>query len=302
MTRGAIMESPGRDSQGSRAESWIALGLCAAVLVAGVLKHLAKGPGYADAFAPHWLPLAAVAFAAAGVVRLGSRPLWLRVQRALRWPGVLLMMWAASGLPLDLLRLPGLIGIRLMPPGIDWPGLVTRTLALAATVVLARLALARPADAGSTRPATWYGYAAFVLALPYPVLRTFWALGWTPGLAWPGAAGRGFAPLVLAVPWLAAAALSLLLVSPSRFLPRRLLLAAGWFATAAVATIGPAACWSLVRALAAGANPRLGGIALWVFALFYGSWFFWAIAAGAATRSYQLRSAGDDSRRTPSFG
>jgi hypothetical protein len=29
----------------------------------------------------------------------------------------------------------------------------------------------------------------------------------------------------------------------------------------------------------------------WVFGLFYGSWFLWAIAAAAATRSYQVRSA-----------
>ena len=35
----------------------------------------------------------------------------------------------------------------------------------------------------------------------------------------------------------------------------------------------------------------LGGIAFWVFGLFYGSWLLWAIAAGVATRSYQLRSA-----------
>jgi hypothetical protein len=30
---------------------------------------------------------------------------------------------------------------------------------------------------------------------------------------------------------------------------------------------------------------------MWVPGLFYGSWLLWPIAAGAATRSYQLRSA-----------
>ena len=74
-------------------------------------------------------------------------------------------------------------------------------------------------------------------------------------------------------------------------MPRRLLLAAGWSATAIVAMIGPAACWSLVTTLVAGGDPGLQGIAIWVFGLFYGSWLLWAIAAGAATRSYQLRSA-----------
>ena len=104
---------------------------------------------------------------------------------------------------------------------------------------------------------------------------------------WPGAAGRGWA----SIPWLLAAALSLLLVPTWRWMPRRLLLAAGWFATAVVAMIGPAACWSLVSALVGGRDLGLEGIATWVLGLFYGSWLLWAIAAGAATRSYQLRSA-----------
>jgi hypothetical protein len=166
-------------------------------------------------------------------------------------------------------------------------------LALAAAIVLAHLALARPAAPASTRASAWYGYAAFVLALPYPVLRTWWALGGTLGLMWPGAAGHGFTPWLACIPWLLAAVLSLLLVPTWRSLrvPRRLLLAAGWSATAVVAMIGPAACWSLVTKLAVGGDLGLEGIAAWVPCLFYGSWLLWAIAAGAATRSYQLHSA-----------
>jgi len=279
------MESQSGQSRG-RTEPWMALVLCTAVLAARALEHLVRSrPAYAQTFAPYWLPLAAVGLAAAGIIRLNGRPRWLRVQRALLWGGLLLMVWAANGLPFDLLRLTPLI-----PLGVDWPGLATRTLALAAAVVLARLALARPAAPASTRAATWYGYAAFVLALPYPVLRTWWALGGTPGLMWPGAAGRGWAPWLLAIPWLLAAALSLLLVSTWRWMPRRLLVAAGWSATAVVAMIGPAACWALVTAVVSGRDPE-SGIAIWVFGLLYGSWLLWAIAAGAATRSYQLRSA-----------
>ena len=75
-------------------------------------------------------------------------------------------------------------------------------------------------------------------------------------------------------------------------MPRRLLLVAGWSATAIVAMIGPAACWSLVTQLLAGSDRGPGGIAIWVFGLFYGSWLLWAIAAGAATHSYHLRTAG----------
>ncbi len=276
-----------------RVEAWSALALCIAVVGAWVLEQFVPNRlTYAEPFAPDWLPLAAAGFAAAGLILRPNRsPRWLRLRRALRWSGLLAMVWTANGLPLDLFRAAGLI-----PLGVDWPGLLTRALALAAAVALARLALAGPPDPASTREvratrvASWYGYAALGFALPYPALRTWWALGGTPGLAWAGAAGEGFVPWLFSIPWLLAAALSLLLVSPRHRLPRRLLLTAGWFATAIVATVGPAACWSLVSALVAGETGS-GGIATWVFGLFYGSWLLWAIAAGAATRSYQLRSA-----------
>jgi hypothetical protein len=74
-------------------------------------------------------------------------------------------------------------------------------------------------------------------------------------------------------------------------MPRRLLLLAGWSATAMVAMVGPAACWSLMTRLVEGDDLGISGIATWVLGLFYGSWLLWAIAAGAATRSYQLRTA-----------
>jgi hypothetical protein len=56
--------------------------------------------------------------------------------------------------------------------------------------------------------------------------------------------------------------------------------------------IGPAACWSVVTQLIAGSLSAPEGMKIWVPCLFYCSWFLWAIAAGAATRSYQLRTAG----------
>lgn len=270
----------------SSAARWTALALCAAVLAAATLAPLvASRPTSAKAFVPTWIPAVAAGLAAAGLVRWPGRPRWPRVRRALIWSGLLVMMWAASGLPLHLLRLTPL-----MPFPVDWPGLVTKSLALAAALALARLALARPATSASPRAAASFGYAAFVLALPYPVLRTCWAMGSTIGLARPGAAGQGWAPWLIGIPWLLAAALSILLVSTPRWMPRRLLLTAGWTATAIVAMIGPAACWALVTAMMGGGWSPPAGIATWVFGVFYGSWFLWAIAAGAATRSYQLRT------------
>jgi hypothetical protein len=205
------------------------------------------------------------------------------------------MLWAANGLPFDLLTAAGLVGHRtadgaIVLASVYWPGLATRAMALAAGVVLARLALARPTSPASIRAPAWYGYAAFSLALPYPVLRLHWAMGGTAGLMWPGAAGSGWEPMLIAIPWVLAAVLSLLLVSPRRWVPRRLLLGAGWSATLIVAMIGPAALWALIRAVVDG-RTGIDGIETWVVALFYGSWFLFAIAAGAATRSYQVRSA-----------
>jgi hypothetical protein len=204
------------------------------------------------------------------------------------------MVWVANGLPFDLLTMAGLIGDPATgrAANVYWQGLATRTLALAAAVVLAHLVLARSAADASARAAKWYGYAAFVFALPYPVLRLHWAFGGMLGLDRPGAGGKGYAPLLFAIPFVLAAALSLLLVSPRRWKPRWLLLTAGWTATAILAMIGPAACWVLVTMLASGRDPgtRDIGMAVWVPCLFYSSWFLLAIAEGAATRSYQLRS------------
>lgn len=281
------MESRSSHLLGSRAEPWIGLALCAAVVAGWTMEHLIPNrPTYAQIFAPDWLPLAAAGLAAAGMLPLDDTRFSLRVQRALRWSGLLLMVWAANGLPLDVLRVAGLI-----PLGVDWPGLATRALALLAAIMLARLALAIPAVPASAQTATWYGYAAFGLALPYPLLRTHWALGGTVGLLWPGAAGEGWAPWLASIPWLVAAALSLFMVSPPRWMPPRLLVVGGWSATAVVAMIGPAGCWALVAALASGGDTVSGGIEFWVFALFYGSWLLWAVAAGAAARAYQLRHA-----------
>jgi hypothetical protein len=281
---------------GRTAEPLVGPALCAGVLLGWAWEQLVPNPDGPQAFAPDWLPLAAAGFAAAGIVPLVGTSRWLRVQRVLRWTGLVLMVWAANGLPFDLLTAAGLMGHRtasgaIVLSSVYWPGLATRALALAAVVVLARLALARPAALASNQPATWYAYAAFLLALPYPVLRVHWALGGTFGLESPGAAGQGWEPLLIAIPWVLAAALSLLLASPPHWVSRRLMLAAGWSATAIVAMIGPAAFWSFISAFATERATASSEIEFWVFGLFYGSWFLFAMACGAATRSYQVRSA-----------
>lgn len=274
-------------------EAWAALALCVSLFASGLARLLLSSPpAYARSFAPEWLPLIAATVAAAAIVvsltdrqRRPAPPL-------LGFTALLLLLWTASGLPLDLLRVASLLAPGLMPPGVDWPGLVTRLLALAALVVLAHYTFRRSTSSSAPAPATrWYGYAALGLALVYPALKTWWALGGDFGLRWPGADGLAgsFALWLPAVPWLLAAALSLLLVQAPRWMPRRLMLVAGWSATVIVAMVGPAAFWSVVPGQITG-DVDYGAMAGWVYGLVYGSWFLWALAAAAATRSYQSRS------------
>lgn len=278
---------------GYGAGQWVAIALSAIVFIVSVFEKLVfSRPPSARPFGPAWLPIAASLVAIAGVCRLNSRPQWFRFQRALLWIGLLLMVWAANGIPFDLLNLTGLI--RDPETGthaaVDWQGMMMRILALAATVALARIALARPPVSEYKRPAAWYGYAAFAVALPYPVIRTIWAFGGMLGLSIPGAGGVGFIPWLACIPWLLAAALSLLLVTTSGWKPRRFLLISGWTATTIVAMVGPTACWTLISQMVSHHLNSVPGMSLWVPCLFYGSWFLWPIIACAATRSYQLRS------------
>jgi hypothetical protein len=280
------MATPTDRQPGTRAEPWIGAALCVATAAAWSAGQLVPDRlTYADIFAPTWLPLVA-AGAGLTAILLPHVPAAAAIRSPMRWAGLLLLVWAANGLPIDLFRAVGLI-----PLGVDWPGLGTRALAMAAAVVLGRTVLAGLFTSPAAHPATWYAYAAFLLALPYPLLRTHWVLGGSLGLLWPGAAGTGIEAWLPSIPFVMAAALSLLLASPREWIPRRPLVLAGWSATAVVAMVGPAACWALVSTLATGGDTGFEGIALWVPALFYGSWLLWAIAAAAATRSYQVRSA-----------
>lgn len=288
------LEMPRRKGITERAldhtETWVALVLCGAVLVAALVQPLIPGrPTYAAVFAPDWTGIAAAilgGLAATASLR-GNRPPSLP-QRVLAWSACLLLTWASGGLLLDLLRVVGLI-----PLGVDVPGTVTRALALAATVVLAHLTLFRAPREPRGQPPGWFGWVACVFALPYPLLKTWWALGGTLGLTGGGVGDELAGSFVLwlpSVPFVLAAVLSLLLVPAWRRIPRWLLLTAGWVATATAANVGPAACWALVAATLSG-SPGPEGMATWVTPLFYGSWLLFAFAIGAATRSYQLRSA-----------
>ena len=270
-------------------EQWIIVALCVAVTIAWASQNFIF-IDHSKPSSPLWLPVVAAILGVLGIVRL--TPKFERLWKAMYLTGLLLMVWAANKVIFDFFAMTGTLG----DPAtggrahVDWPGTISRVLALAAAVALARHSLKAPAT-GSKPPASWYGYAAFVLALPYPLLRIIWAFGGTPGITRPGAAGEGFAPLIFAIPWILAAIVSLLLVSPQKWMPRRLLLVAGWTATAIVASIGPVAFWTMIKLSLSGEVRLKQDMAEWIFWLFYTSWFLWAIAGFAATRSYQLRTS-----------
>ena len=273
-------------------ESWFAVALCITVMGAWAIQNFIF-IDHSKPSSPVWLPPTASMLAILGIMGLSTA--WEQLWRAIYMIGLLFMIWAANKLLFDFLTMTGTFGDPTtgQPARVDWPGMISRLTAFAAAVVLARNVLKVPA-AGSRTPASWYGYAAFILALPYPLLRVIWAFGGTLGITRPGAAGEGFQPLIIAIPWILAAILSLLLVSPRKWIHRRLLLFAGWTATAIVASIGPAAFWSVIKILTSGDNMTKGDINFWFFSLFYTSWFLWAIAGFAATRSYQLRTKKQD--------
>ncbi len=274
-------------------EQWTVVALSIATLAAWVFQNFIFS-GDTKIVSPVWLQPAAAVLAAVGIIKFSGGE---RVWKVIYMTGLLFMVWAANKVLFDFLTMAGLIGDPAtgQRAHVDWPGTISRILAFAAAVLLTRHTLKAPAS-GSERPAVWYGYAAFIVALPYPLFRIIWALGGTPGITHPGAAGEGFEPVIIAIPWILAAILSLLLVSPRKWKPRKFLLLAGWTATAIVASIGPIALWSMISGIFLGEGQSKGDIAAWVFCMFYTSWFLWAIFGFAATRSYQLRSTTESSR------
>jgi hypothetical protein len=279
-----------KEQQNNKLWQWVVLAFSITTLVLRLVLH--QSPAQPHPLVPTWLLPGLALICVSAVVYSDSRPKWLRFKQSMLWFSLLLTLWIANKLPFDLLYLSGLIRnpSTNMPPPVDWPGFVTRSFAFISVIILARLALARPNNIAASKPAIWYGYAAFALALPYPVIRILWAFGVMLGLSIPGAGGVGFSPLLFAIPWMLAAILSLLLVYPRRWKPRRFLLVSGWIATAIVAMIGPIAVWTIISGILSHNLEGPPGMAMWVPCLFYTSWFLWAIAAAAATRSYQLRS------------
>ncbi|QUH00219.1 hypothetical protein HUO13_04810 [Saccharopolyspora erythraea] len=201
----------------------------------------------------------------------------------------------------------------------DWPMAVTRALALVAAILLFRalvryrrralaqcLGCGRNPTAPPVEQRLWLGYAGFLFGLPYPLLKTHWALGGTIGLDHSDLARDGFTRGWLVVPAaLVGLVLSLALVHrwgrvwprwvpglAGKATPRGLLLFGGWFGSGLLLTMGLPAAVQMLGVAGAPAPRPIEGMHAWPSMVFYGSWLLWGLLLTPATRSYQLRTRG----------
>jgi hypothetical protein len=285
--------------------SWAALIASALTLLSFESRQILPR-GYLLFEIPHWATPLAAAAGALGAVLLMSE---LRARRALvtiNGAAVLLLLWAASGILFDLARLLGLLGV-----AVDWPMFATRAFALTSAILLVRAMLRRVRElAGRCErcggpaepPARWLGYLGVLFALPYPVIKTNWALGGTIGLDYPDPARDGFTSGWLVVPAaLIGIVLSFALVHRwgriwprwvprlvGRPTPRGLLLFGGWFGTGLLLTMGPAGLAALITdALTGQWSASIDGMHYWPAPLFYVSWLCWGLVLGPAVYQYQ---------------
>jgi hypothetical protein len=295
---------------GGRRSPWVVLVACTATMVAAVVDAQTAGKEYTKGFAPSWVTMLAVVSGAFAVLAAQG---WLRGRRAPRqvvlaagWFGCVLLLWTAGGVVLDALRALAVLGVPGLPPVVDWPGFVTRSLAFGTAALLARTVLAYqrtsrggcprcgrdPASPAQTR--AWLGYAVGVLAVPYPLLKVYWALGGTiAATAIAGTSVEGF-PIGEIVGFSVVALVGLALTAPwGRIVPRWALLPAGWVPTGALVTMGALAGFgSLAQALKIVEGPARVDDGGWIVTVVYGSWLLLGLTLGGATLAYQQRTRG----------
>ncbi|WTX00762.1 hypothetical protein OG216_45800 (plasmid) [Streptomycetaceae bacterium NBC_01309] len=279
-----------------------------------------------------WLPPAVTLLGLAAAVLLASpRRLALVSRRRVITAGVLvavLLAVVSGGLAVDVIRLLGSVfDVEGFGGGVDWPGLVARATGLLAVVTLAVAVFryarvsgpgcdtcGRPVDGPQPEPKVWVGYLAAAFALPYPLLKTAWALGATIGL------NRHSDLLEFGVSWLPVipaligVVLALALVHrwgrvfpqwvPHRAgqrVPRWLPLTGGWFGTGLLLNTGVPGMIAYFSALGEPPDPDADDtIQDWVALPLYGGFLTWGLALGAATWSYQQVTRPDCRNHEPS--
>lgn len=326
MTTTDLPQAVTEPSGAERSGAWSALTGCAATLAAVVAaEYLPRGES-ALIGAPGWLAPAGAGLGLLAVLLMVGHHQAHRVLRrgvlGTGWLASGLLLWAAGGVLFDLLQIGAWLGIRwIWSAPVDWPAFAVRSLALVSAVLLARLTLrygrssrdacltcGRADQDGPAGTPIWLGYVGFLAGLPYPVIKTQWALGGSIGLdhAHPDRDGWTVGWLTT-IPALIGLLLSLALVHrwgkiwprwvpflAGRRTPRWLLLLGGWTGTGVLLTMGiPAAVGIVEQALDEGLGflgRMSGGMYGWVGPLFYCLWLVWGIALGVTTWVYQAHT------------
>ncbi|MFC0274972.1 hypothetical protein ACFFIX_27100 [Metabacillus herbersteinensis] len=144
----------------------------------------------------------------------------------------------------------------------------------------------------------WFGYTAFVLSFPYPMLKIYWSLGGTLGGGQSFSQHSAYGEILV---FGACALLSLALVQKwgrifprwvpffaGKKIPRFILITGGWVAACLTVPMGFLAIFGyLMQAIGLADGPvSFDGTGLMVF-IVYGEWLLLGIALGGATLAYQ---------------
>lgn len=281
----------------SRLPDAAGLACVAALAIALTRASLPAADGYTKGFAPWWVPAVGALFGVGAALAMRRRPGSVRIPRlavlATAWSALVLLIWSAGGIVFDALRALAVLGVPGLPPVVDWPGFMARAAALAAGALLVAAALRHARATGANRaPKVWPGYAAAALVLPYPALKVYWAMGGELARQAVGPVSHEGFPVMELVVFGVAGGIALALVQPwGRFLPRWMLLAAGWTATGVLLSMGAlAGLGALAQAMGVVNGPVRFTDGGWIVAFVYGTWLLLGLAFGAATLGYQWRA------------
>jgi hypothetical protein len=289
-----------------------AAGAAAVVLATQTTDEMLDyGVGIVPAVVP-WL--AACLSVALAVLGLSERRAMSAAGSVLLGTLVVVTAWSVTILPFDVLRIVGLIPLPLSGWGLGMR-LLLFVAGASAVVPVLRVRQARQQRCPACLRVLpgrldmmprWPAVVAVVFALPYPVLRTVWALGGTfgttgepldldPALAW-GVAVAGSTLVAFAV---------LLLVGRGPRWARALFGLGGLVAGAALTVNGGLAATLALTIIATEglqASPAGADLPAWTFLVVYGSWFVAGLGVVAASWRYWARRREDCPACRPLLG
>ncbi|MFD0771828.1 hypothetical protein ACFQZ1_24165 [Bacillus sp. CGMCC 1.60114] len=294
-----VETSNNQDTNGSTFQMWSTFAASALTFVAVIFKlFFSNGDDYTKGFAPTEITaLTAILGIIVSLLMIGwnyRRLLPRFIVLIVAWGTCILLIWSSGGIIFDVLRTVAILGTPGLPPIVDWIGFATRAISLMTAILLA-LTTVKFQHASrdmvnyiikmESHSKKWFGYAAFVLSLPYPLLKIYLSFGGS--LAGIHASGHhaAYGEIVL---FGANALLSLALVQKwGRIFPRWILLVGGWTATCATVPFGFLAIFGSLMQLLGFDGPIPLDNSAWLVALVYGEWLFLGITTGAATWIYQ---------------